>query len=93
MVKMQVIGSGQHVIEFPERAVTKIIDAKDGRMVHTQHVSIPYSARQTMRSCLSYQKDNRLTIPELLSHNFLKSGHDSGRPHSSLDARSDINER
>lgn len=79
MVKMQVIGSGQHVIEFPERAVSKITDAQDGRVIHTQQISIPYSARHTMRSCLSYQKDNRLTIPELLSHNFLKSGHDSGK--------------
>lgn len=79
MIKMQVIGSGQHVIEFPERVVSKITDPSDGRVVSTQQVSIPYSARHTMRSCLSYQKESRLTIEELLSHNFLKSGHDSGK--------------
>lgn len=76
---MQVIGSGQHVIEFPERVVSKITDASDGRVVTTQQISIPYSARHTMRSCLSYQKESRLTIEELLAHNFLKSGHDSGK--------------
>lgn len=78
MIKMQVIGSGQHVIDFPERVTSKITDPQEGRVITTQQISIPYSARHTMRSCLSYRKEDRLAIPELLTHNFLKSGHDSG---------------
>ncbi|KAJ9106150.1 hypothetical protein QFC21_001293 [Naganishia friedmannii] len=77
MIKMQVIGSGQHVIDFPERVTSKITDPQEGRVVNTQQISIPYSARHTMRSCLSYRKEDRLAIPELLGHNFLKSGQDS----------------
>jgi hypothetical protein len=78
MIKMQVIGSGQHVIDFPERVTSKITDPQEGRVINTQQISIPYSARHTMRSCLSYRKEDRLAIPELLAHNFLKSGQDSG---------------
>ncbi|KAJ9124110.1 hypothetical protein QFC22_000905 [Naganishia vaughanmartiniae] len=77
MIKMQVIGSGQHVIDFPERVTSKITDPQEGRVINTQQISIPYSARHTMRSCLSYGKEDRLAIPELLAHNFLKSGQDS----------------
>jgi serine/threonine protein kinase len=91
MVKMQVIGSGQHVIEFPERIVSKITEPSDGRVVSTQQVSIPYSARHTMRSCLSYEKESRLTIEELLAHNFLKSGHDSGKTMRARVERCDTN--
>ncbi|OCF72575.1 TTK protein kinase [Kwoniella mangroviensis CBS 8886] len=76
LAKMQVIANPQHVIEYPEVAVPKatVGVALDGHPIDPASlaVSIAPAAIDTMQRCLSYRKEHRLTIPELLHHEFLK---------------------
>ncbi|WWD06607.1 hypothetical protein V865_004700 [Kwoniella europaea PYCC6329] len=76
LAKMQVIANPQHVIEYPEVAVPKatVGVSLDGHPIDPASlaVSVAPAAIDTMQRCLAYRKEHRLTIPELLHHEFLK---------------------
>nr|XP_019047916.1 TTK protein kinase [Kwoniella bestiolae CBS 10118]OCF26846.1 TTK protein kinase [Kwoniella bestiolae CBS 10118] len=76
LAKMQVIADPRHFIDYPEMAVPKATVglALDGHPTDPASlaVSVSPSAIDTMQRCLSYRKEHRLTIPELLHHEFLK---------------------
>lgn len=65
--KMNAIADPSHRIDYPSKAVCRPM-AADARPIA---VIIPVAAVASMRSCLNYNKDHRLTIPQLLEHEFL----------------------
>lgn len=72
--KMNVIADPNHTVEYPATAVPRGSTGLQGQAVDpkTLEVRVMPSAIETMRSCLAYNKDKRLTIPQLLQHEFLQ---------------------
>lgn len=68
--KMNRIADPTHRINFPSNSVFNPITMTDSKPMT---VGVPSAAIATMRGCLDYHKDRRLTIPELLAHDFLSS--------------------
>lgn len=84
LVKMNVIGSSTHTINYLDRVVAKVQVGPDGRAIETAEgeegtvVMIRRAAIDAMKSCLRYDKDARLTIPQLLEHSFFKLETENG---------------
>ncbi|OCF44902.1 TTK protein kinase [Kwoniella heveanensis CBS 569] len=76
LAKMGVIANPTHVIDYPEIAIPKttVGVGLDGRPIDPSSLAVAVSpaAIDTMRRCLAYRKEHRLTISELLMHEFLK---------------------
>lgn len=74
LVKMNIIGSASHQITYPDRVVAKYQIGPDGRTVEGEGCTVPVrrAAIDAMRACLQYDRDKRLTIPQLLEHEFFK---------------------
>lgn len=76
LAKMGVIADPNHVVTYPEVAVPKtaVGFSLDGHPTDPASLSVPVSpsAIDSMKRCLAYRKEHRLTIPELLQHEFLK---------------------
>ncbi|WVQ93339.1 hypothetical protein IAU59_000407 [Kwoniella sp. CBS 9459] len=76
LAKMGVIADPNHVITYPEIAIPKttVGVGLDGRPIDPSSlvVAVSPAAIDTMKRCLSYRKEHRLTISELLVHEFLK---------------------
>ena len=77
--KMNAIADPKYVITYPAEAIPKANLGPHGMMEdHTAlAVRVGPTAIDTMRRCLAYQKERRLTIPELLRHEFLHPRTDS----------------
>lgn len=80
--KMQVIADPNHRVEYPDTAIPRGATGAHGEAVDpaTLAVKVMPSAIDTMRSCLAYSKEQRLTIPALLEHEFLRPRLDSECP-------------
>jgi serine/threonine-protein kinase TTK/MPS1 len=68
---MNAIANPAYRIEYPEKAVPRLPGNSDVD-VEQLAVLIAPSAVDAMRRCLMYRKEQRLTIPELLQHEFLR---------------------
>lgn len=68
--KMNKIADPTHRIDYPSMAIFNLPGMSDCPSMPTA-VTIPSEAITTMRGCLDYHKDRRLTIPQLLDHEFL----------------------
>ncbi|BEI83956.1 hypothetical protein CcaverHIS002_0405600 [Cutaneotrichosporon cavernicola] len=68
--KMNKIADPTHRIDYPLTAVFSPPGMSDSPPTQTA-VTIPSEAIATMRGCLDYHKVRRLTIPQLLDHEFL----------------------
>lgn len=68
--KMNKIADPTHRIDYPSAAIFNPPGMSDRPSMPTT-VTIPGEAIATMRGCLDYHKDKRLTIPQLLDHEFL----------------------
>ncbi|BEJ14778.1 hypothetical protein CspHIS471_0405450 [Cutaneotrichosporon sp. HIS471] len=68
--KMNKIADPTHHIDYPLTAVFNPPGMADSPPTQTA-VTIPSEAIATMRGCLDYHKVRRLTIPQLLDHEFL----------------------
>lgn len=69
LIKMNKIADPSFRIDYPATSTS-------GSSLHASasqpvSVSVPPEAIAAMRSCLEYNKDRRLTIPQLLGHEFL----------------------
>lgn len=71
--KMNAIADPRHAITYPAEAVPKAGLGQHGLNENqtTLSVRVVPAAIDTMRRCLAYRKELRLTIPELLQHEFL----------------------
>lgn len=71
---MQVIADPNHRVEYPDIAIPRGATGQHGEAVDptTLAVKVMPSAIDTMRSCLAYNKEQRLAIPALLRHDFLQ---------------------
>jgi serine/threonine-protein kinase TTK/MPS1 len=69
LAKMTYVGDPKHRIEYPEVAVPKL---GAGQPNPSLAVTVLPSAIDSMKRCLMYRKEQRLTIPELLQHDFLR---------------------
>ena len=65
--KMNTIADPSHVIDYPARALPKGLQDPEAFAV-----DVPPAAIDAMKRCLMYRKEQRLTIPELLVHEFLR---------------------
>nr|XP_031862296.1 uncharacterized protein CI109_002261 [Kwoniella shandongensis]KAA5529368.1 hypothetical protein CI109_002261 [Kwoniella shandongensis] len=76
LAKMGVIADPNHSIMYPEIAIPKtaVGVGLDGQPIDpaTLAVAVSPAAIDSMKRCLAYRKEHRLTIPELLHHEFLK---------------------
>ncbi|KAK8843417.1 hypothetical protein IAR55_007074 [Kwoniella newhampshirensis] len=76
LARMGVIADPNHIITYPEMAVPKtaVGVGLDGHPINpaTLAVAVSPAAIDSMQRCLSYRKEHRLTISELLHHEFLK---------------------
>lgn len=72
--KMNVIANPAHRIEYPDIAIPRGATGIDGEAVDpaSMAVKVMPSAIDSMRACLAYDKEERLTIPGLLEHEFLQ---------------------
>ena len=77
--KMNAIADPKYVISFPAEAVPKAILGSQGLIADGTSLAVRVgpAAVDTMRRCLAYRKEYRLTIPELLQHEFLHPRSDS----------------
>ncbi len=73
LVRMNFIANPNSKIAFPSVAVSRTAVDPDGKPIDPTDLSVPVreAAIDSMRGCLTYNKDERLTIPELLQHGFL----------------------
>lgn len=65
--KMNYIADPSHVIDYPAQATPKGLQNPEAYAV-----DVPPAAIDAMQRCLCYRKEQRLTIPELLVHEFLR---------------------
>jgi serine/threonine-protein kinase TTK/MPS1 len=70
--KMNAIANASHIIDFPTHAVPKPTPGRDEGAAAEWSIRVLPSAIDVMERCLKYRKEFRLTIPELLEHEFLK---------------------
>jgi len=74
MTKMSYIADANHRIDYPSQAIPRGAtghQTQDSDPASMAVIVMP-SAIDTMRHCLAYSKDDRLTIPRLLEHEFLQ---------------------
>ncbi|WOO83461.1 Serine/threonine-protein kinase mph1 [Vanrija pseudolonga] len=71
LAKMNAIADPSYRITYPPTAIAKTSSLPGQPSPTSVPVVVPTTAISTMRSCLAYNKDNRLTIPKLLQHDFL----------------------
>lgn len=71
LAKMTAIANPNHRIDYPAMATPKL---PPGSTLQAEDLAVPVlpSAIDTMKRCLMYRKEQRLTIPELLRHEFLR---------------------
>lgn len=74
--KMTTIADPSHKIDYPTVAVPRPIPGTSSEAMQQFAVNVPRAAIDAMGRCLQYKKEHRLTIPELLSHEFLRPKHD-----------------
>jgi serine/threonine-protein kinase TTK/MPS1 len=67
MAKLMAIANPKHHIEYPSSSTS----ATSTSSPEGYTVAVPAAAIASMRGCLEYDKDRRLTIPRLLQHEFL----------------------
>jgi serine/threonine-protein kinase TTK/MPS1 len=74
LTKMNYIADSNHRVEYPAEAIPRGATGQQGQAVDpaSMAVRVMPSAIDTMRHCLAYSKDDRLTIPRLLEHEFLQ---------------------
>ncbi|EIW65883.1 hypothetical protein TREMEDRAFT_46112 [Tremella mesenterica DSM 1558] len=72
--KMNTIADPNHRIDYPTVSLPKHATGTDGNPVdpNTLAVTVNAAAIDTMKRCLMYRKEHRLTIEELLEHEFLR---------------------
>lgn len=72
--KMNVIANPAHRIDYPNIAIPRGATGVNGEAVDpaSMAVKVMPSAIDSMRACLAYDKEERLTIPALLEHEFLQ---------------------
>ena len=72
--KMTAIANPSHVISFPLMAKPQATMTRNGQMTDPSSLAVRVNpaALDTMKRCLAYRKEERLTIPELLNHHFLR---------------------
>lgn len=70
--KMNKIADPNHRIDYPSTCVFRPPPNSEGPLEPTS-VPVPSEAITTMRGCLDYRKDHRLTIPQLLEHHCLSA--------------------
>ena len=72
--KMNAIADPSHRITYPETAIPKSSIGVDGSVNDPSSLAVLVdpTAIDSMKRCLSYRKEQRLTIPELLVHEFLR---------------------
>ena len=63
--KMNIIADASHRIDYP-------VQAKPKGLQDDFAVTVPPAAIDAMQRCITYRKEQRLTIPELLVHEFLR---------------------
>ena len=66
--KMNAIADPSYQIHYPEKTAPKVSATSEP----LPEVAVNPAAIDSMRRCLAYKKDQRLTIPELLHHEFLR---------------------
>ena len=71
---MKAIADSSHQIAYPETAVPKTVIDSQGRPsdAAVSAIIVDPTSIDSMKRCLAYKKDQRLTIPELLHHEFLR---------------------
>lgn len=71
LAKMNAIANPEHRIDYPSIATPKL---PPGSTLKPEDLAVPVlpSAIDVMRRCMTYRKEQRLTIPELLRHEFLR---------------------
>jgi serine/threonine-protein kinase TTK/MPS1 len=74
LTKMGFIADPNHRVEYPAIAVPRGATGQQGQPTDPASLSVRVmpAAIESMRSCLAYAKDKRLTIPKLLEHEFLQ---------------------
>lgn len=72
LVKMQVIGAGTFNIPYPTSVTATRKHHDESTSTRAAPVCVPKNAIETIQSCLAQDRDERLTIPALLNHAFLK---------------------
>jgi serine/threonine-protein kinase TTK/MPS1 len=76
LTKMNYIADPNHRVEYPATAIPRGAPATDqqGQAVDpaTMAVTVMPTAIDAMKGCLAYGRDDRLTIPKLLEHEFLQ---------------------
>jgi serine/threonine-protein kinase TTK/MPS1 len=68
LAKMAVIADPQHQIDYPDITPPRGLSVGQAN----SGVHVPPEVIDSMRRSLTYRKEHRLTIPELLQHEFLK---------------------
>ena len=68
--KMSAIADPGHRIDYRASVGSRSAQAKEDASQDT--VPIPPAAIDAIKRCLEYRKEDRLSIPDLLSHDFLK---------------------
>jgi serine/threonine-protein kinase TTK/MPS1 len=71
LARMSAIADPNHRIDYPEQAIPKLPVSRGDHFA----VTVPPSAMDSMQRCLMYRREQRLTIPELLQHEFLRPRH------------------
>jgi serine/threonine-protein kinase TTK/MPS1 len=81
LVKMNYIANPNNKIAYPSVAVSRTAVNPDGKPIDPTDLSVPVreAAIDAMMGCLAYNKEERLTIPELLQHEFLQPPKDRKR--------------
>lgn len=87
LAKMNAIADPSYRITYPSTAIAKTSSLPGQPSPASVPVVVPTTAISTMRSCLAYNKDNRLTIPKLLQHDFLTRNGEMHAPKSLTDDR------
>lgn len=79
LTKMGLIADPNHRVDYPAIAVPRGATSPQGQPVDPASLSVRVmpAAIESMKSCLAYDKDKRLTIPKLLDHQFLQPKLDS----------------
>lgn len=74
MPKMNAIADPSYQITYPEMAVPRPVGSVESGSKISSHLAVIVNptAIDTMKRCLAYRKEQRLTIPELLQHEFLR---------------------
>lgn len=72
MPRLTYIANPGHIVKYPDIAVPKSASSDTDVDPSSMGVPVSLAAVDTMKRCLEYRKEKRLTIPELLEHEFLK---------------------